>query len=158
MKYQTVLLLSLLFAVQNSSAIKLNEQIRQNVDQAQKSYEQLIKQEQPSLWIHVRTVEQQKLVEKIPEWLKRVALVKIEPIQIVKTGPKKTQLRFFSIQDKEKAEDLFKKMQKVFPQLELQDLSNQYSTMGWMEAGHFELWLAPDLKKITQPELLPPRP
>lgn len=151
MKQKIMALLTLLFVTQSSFAIKLNEQIKQNVDQARKSYEQLINKEQPSLWIHVRSEEQRYLLQQFSGWLRSVSSIKIEPVQLVKEGPKKTQLRFFSSQDKDKAKDLVKKLQKIFPQLELQDLSDQYGAMSWMEEGHFELWLAPDLKKITLP-------
>ncbi len=158
MKHKIMLLLILLFATQNSVAIKLDEQIKQNVDQAKKSYEQLINQEPPTLWIHVRTEQQREILQNIADWLKPVSLIKIEPIQIVKDGPKKNQLRFFSSQDKEEADDLLRNLQKIFPQLELQDLSSQYGTMSWMETGHFELWLAPDLKKVQPPAPLKKAP
>lgn len=156
MKQKIMLLLTLLLVTHSSFAIKLTEQIKQNVDQARKSYEQLINQEQPSLWIHIRSEEQRQLLQDFPGWLKSVSWIKIEPVQLVKEGPRKTQLRFFSSQDKDKAKELLKKLQKIFPQLELQDLSEQYGAMSWMEEGHFELWLAPDLKKITLPA--PPAP
>lgn len=152
MKPKIVLLLGLLFTAQNTYATKLNEQIQQNVDEARKSYEQLVNQEPPRLWIHVRTEQQRQLLQHIADWLKPVSSIKIEPIQLVKEGPKKSQLRFFSSQDKDEAGNLLKKLQKIFPHLELQDFSAQYGAMGWLESGHFELWLAPDLKKITLPE------
>lgn len=161
MKQKIIVLFALLLATQNSFAIKLDEQIKQNVDEAKKSYEQLINQESPTLWIHARTEQQRQLLQHIADWLKPISLIKIEPIQIVKDGPKKNQLRFFSSQDKQEADDLLQNLQKIFPQLELQDLSGQYGTMSWMQTGHFELWLAPDLKKVQPPpaaKTAPPAP
>ena len=157
MKYKIIALFTLLFAIQNAFAIKLDEQIRQNVDQTKKSYEKLINQQPPSLWIQVRTEQQRQLLQNIADWLKPVSLVKVQPIQVVNDGPKKSQLRFFSSQDKEDADDLFKKLNRIFPQLELQDLSSQYGNLSWMETGHFELWLAPELKKVELPSP-PPAP
>lgn len=158
MKPKIVLLLGLLCTAQNTYATKLNEQIKQNIDEARKSYEQLVNQEPPRLWIHVRTEQQKQLLKNIADWIKPVSSIEIQPLQLVKEGPKKTQLRFFSSQDKNEADKLLKKLQKIFPQLELQDFSAEYGAMSWMESGHFELWLAPDLKNITTPEPSPPPP
>jgi hypothetical protein len=136
---------------QKTFAIELNEQIKQNIDDATESYKNLVNKEPARLWIQVRTEEQMKLLENLAEWLKPFGLIKIEPIQLVKDGPKQTKLRFFSKQDKDQAENLLKTLTKIFPKLELQDLSDQYGDMGWLQAGHYELWLAPDVKNITQP-------
>lgn len=153
MKQKIVLILCLLFTAQATFAMDLKDRMKQNAIQAQKSYDQLMNQEPPRLWIQVRTEQQRQLLQHIADWLKPVSLIKVEPIQLVKEGPKKNQLRFFSSQDKEEADELFKKLQKIFPQLELQDLSEQYGAMSWKETGHFELWLAPELKKFTPPPL-----
>lgn len=151
MKQKIVWILAL-FMAQNVFAIKPNEQIKQNIDEIRKSYEQLLKQEQPRLWIHVRTEQQQKLLQHIAEWIKPITLIKIEqPIQLVKEGPKQSKLRFFSSQDANEAKDLLKKLQKFFPQLELQDMSSSDSSDRQM-SGRYELWLSPDVKKITLPE------
>lgn len=151
MKQKIVWILAL-FMAQNVFAIKPNEQIKQNIDEIRKSYEQLLKQEQPRLWIHVRTEQQQKLLQHIAEWIKPITLIKIEqPIQLVKEGPKQSKLRFFSSQDANEAKDLLKKLQKIFPQLELQDMSSSDSSDRQM-SGRYELWLSPDVKKITLPE------
>jgi hypothetical protein len=101
------------------------------------------------LWFHVRNEQQQQLVESLKDSLKLDETVVIEPVQLVEAGPRKTQLRFFSPQDKEKAKTLLKKLHKVFPKLGILDLSAEYGAS--IVPGHFELWLAPDLTKITLP-------
>lgn len=160
MKQKIILLLTLLLATgnllaaDNPFAIKLEEQIKQNVEQAHNRYVALVNEKPPSLSIQVRTEQQRQLLQNLADWLEPISLIKIEPIQLVKDGPKKSQLRFFSRQDKREADDLLKNLKKIFPQLELQDFSEQYGSMSWMETGHFELWLAPDLKRIE----LPPTP
>jgi hypothetical protein len=151
MKQKIILLCGLLFITQTSYAIKLNEQIKQNVDNAAKSYQQLINKEPARLWIHVRSEQQLQLLQSIAVWLKPMSSLKVEPMKIVKEGPKKTQLRFFSKLDKEDAGELLKKLQNFFPQLELQDMSSEYQGMDWITMGHYELWLASEVKEITQP-------
>lgn len=151
---KTILLLFLM--VQNVCAIELNEQIKQNIDNVTESYRSLVSKEPARLWIQARTQEQILLLKNMPEQLKPFGLIKVEPIQLVNEGPKQTKLRFFSRQDKNQAEQLVKVLSKFFPKLELQDLSSQYGDMGWLQAGHYELWLAPNISAIAQPESLPP--
>lgn len=146
-----------LLTSQHSFALNVSDLIRQNVEQAQKSLEKE-KEEPAQLWIQVRSEEQKQLLQNIANWLKPVDFIEIKPLELVTKGPKKTQLRFFSSQDKDKANVLLKSLEKIFPQMELKDLSVEYGKTRWLEKGHFELWLAPDLKSITQPEPPPPPP
>jgi hypothetical protein len=139
----------------------LNDLIKQNIQDSNKSYEQTIssieRQSKPiRIWIHVRTKTQRNVGKKI---LKAIADTSIEgrrveekPIQIVDSAPPESQLRYFKKEDNSQATELFGVLQRLIPELKLKDLSRQYSHVRWIKTGHFELWLSPDLIQIESQE------
>jgi hypothetical protein len=154
MKKRIFLVLILLFFAQNSFAM-LNDLIRNNVNGANKSYEQIVNNEPARLWIHVRSKEQEKAIQDINSWFKNVKVgegaINLRPIQLVKNGPKYSQLRFFFKQDKDEAIQFLMELRKIIPHLQLNDLSGQYRDIGWLKPGHYELWIAPDVIKFNVP-------
>ena len=139
----------------------LNNLIKQNIQDSNKSYEQTISSiEQQSkpirLWIHVRTKSQMNVGKEI---LKAIADTSIEgrrieekPIQTVDSAPPESQLRYFKKEDNSQAAKLFGVLQRLIPELKLIDLSRQYSLVRWIKTGHFELWLSPDMIQIESQE------
>jgi hypothetical protein len=143
----------------------LRDLIQQNIQDAEKSYEQTISPVEQqrktfSLWINVSGERQIKIGEKI---LKRIADtdlggkdIESKPIQIVEDGPRNTQLRYFKKEDAPQAAELLSELEKFIPNINLKDYSRQYSNLSWIKPGHLELWLSPGLKKIMPPK--PTRP
>lgn len=160
MKSGIWLAIFLAFFVQSAFAQKLNDLIKQNVyDVARPSYKQYAVTEQqqatPRLWIHVRSREQQKAVMGIMDRIKSVNLngrpLEVRPIKLVSKGPNDSQLYFYRKQDKDDAELLLKELQKLHPQIRLQDYSDKYKGLEAANAGHYELWFAPDATKFNTP-------
>lgn len=139
----------------------LRELIHQNVEDADKSYEQTIspieQQSKPfRLWIHVRTESQRNVGEEI---LKAIADTRLggrriekKPLQIVDSAPQESQLRYFKKEDESQATELLAVLRRLIPELKLKDFSRQYSHVRWIKTGHFELWLSPELVQIESPE------
>jgi len=159
MKYIIMLALLLVITSQNSYA-QLDELIKRNVKKSAESYELLLKSPEetrgaPRLWLHVRSSAQEKTIQETGVWLKSISLggrtIEVRPIQILNTGPSESQLRFFRIQDKNEAEQLFHELKKALPQLQLKDFSRQYQSIDWLKPGHYELWLTPDVSNFNLP-------
>ncbi len=153
-KQQYILILILFFATKNVFA-DLNDLIRRNINSSSKSYEQIVDKQSPRLWVHVRNQEQEKFIQDLnaTNWFESIKLndtpINFRPIQLVDNGPKLTQLRYFFKQDKDEAELLLKQLLKIIPQIQLKDFSNQYGTI--LVRGHYELWLAPNVTKLSLP-------
>ena len=156
MKLIIVMCFALFVLVQNVFG-QLNELIDQNVRDASESFNQLMnetdqRKETPRLWIHVRNRNQEKAVTNIQDWLKDINLdgraIDLRPLQLVKDGPADSQLRFFKTQDKIEAEKLLRKLQKILPNLHLNDLSRQFGRITWIKAGHYELWFSPNVTEL----------
>jgi len=135
----------------------LRDLIQQNVQNAEKSYEQTIstieQQSKPSrLWIHVRTESQRNVGEEIQKAITDVSLagrrIEKKPLQIVAFGPRESQLRYFKRGDDSQAKELLTVLRKLIPELKLINFSDKYSHVRWIKTGHFELWLSPKLEKI----------
>ena len=159
MKYILTLALILVGMNQNSYA-QLNELIMQNVKQSADSYEQVLRETKgisdiPRLWIHVRSPEQEKMVNDASPWLKSIKLgekpIELRPLQSVKTGPHESQLRFFKTLDRNEADQLARKLKHAIPNLQLKDFSLQDQSLDWLKPGHYELWLAPDVSSFDIP-------
>lgn len=154
------LALVLLIFAQNVFAARLNDLIKQNVYDTTRIYDkQSIATEQqkvtPRLWIHVRSKEQHKAVLGALDRFKRINLngraLELRTIQLVNSGPQDSQLRYFRKQDKDEAVLLLKELQKMHSPIRLQDMSARYKGMEAVNAGHYELWLAPDVSKFNTP-------
>lgn len=161
MKLAIVLVFTMFVLAQNAYSNGLEELIKQNVEDSTQSYEQmLIQKEQqknaPRLWIHVQSEEQKKAVSDILGWFKSIKLggktVELRPIQSVEVGVPVSTLRFFKKQDAKEAEQLHIELKKVLPLLKLKNLSRQYRSIEWINPGHYELWLSPDIKTLTAPQ------
>jgi hypothetical protein len=160
MKKNVLLLLALtLFSVNVEAGLR--ELIQQNVQDADKSYEQTIspieqQSKPPRLWIHVKTESQMKVGKEIFKAIADTSLggrrIEEKPLQIVDSAPQESQLRYFKKEDESQAAELFAILQRLIPELKLKDLSRQYSHIRWIKTGHFELWLSPELVQIESSE------
>jgi hypothetical protein len=70
----------------------------------------------------------------------------------VDSGPQTSQLRFFKTKDEPEARELFAILGRIVPELELKDFSRQYGRVGWLNPGHYELWLSPNLDHLEPSE------
>lgn len=142
-----VMSLILLGSIRNSFS-DAQSVLQENVDNINKVYENLTNKNPPRLWIHVRSQEQMMAIKKpeIEAWLESIKLddkkIDLRPIELVDSGPKESQLRFFFKQDINQADQFLKKLKDGLPLLQLKDFSGQYENI--LEPGHFELWLAPE--------------
>ncbi len=141
-----------------SAMAQLPGLIERNIQSAVKSSRRAIEDPQnaaPQLWIHVRSDAQKREVAQKLDWFKTLQVagrkVEVEPIQVVSTGPSQSQLRFFKEADQERAQALLAELRKAVPTLALQDLSSQYRQATWIDSGHFELWLAPNVSHLAVP-------
>lgn len=141
------------------ASAQLNDLIRRNV---QDSYNRSVTQSaidpqaQPAqLWVHVRNEVQRRQVQDNVDWFKGLKVqglaLEMRPVQLVSGGPQESQLRYFKRQDADDAERLARALAPAFPHLQVADMSGTYQRMEWMRPGHFELWLAPDLARISPP-------
>lgn len=142
------------------SGANLNDLINKNVQDATNAYEKsLPAAQQPTssaqLWIHVRSDSQNKLADEILDRVEKTEFgqwkIERKPTQKVSSGPQKSQLRYFKKQDQAHAKELFDMLRKQILDLEISDLSGKYEGIGWIKAGHYELWLSPDLMRL-QPQ------
>lgn len=140
---------------------ELPELIQQNVQNAAQSYDRTssplqLSTEPARLWVHVRSDRQKEIGKKLLEIVTNSNLerrkIESKPLQLVDGGPEKSELRFFKRQDKTEAAELLEMLRKHIPQLELNDLSRQYANVGWLQSGHYELWLSPKLTDLKSPE------
>ena len=144
-----------------ASGGSLVELINKNVMNSTQSYKATLSRPvQPStvaqIWVHVRSNRQQRLAKEILEELgkhryKR-GTIEWKPIQKVDTGPQRSQFRYFKRQDQTQAREIFEVLRALIPQLELRDESAKYENVDWIKSGHYELWLAPDLKRLQRPQ------
>jgi hypothetical protein len=107
------------------------------------------------LWIHVRSESQKQMVQGNFDWFKNLSIggrkIELRPIRLVNTGPNQSQLRYFRASDQDQAQALLAEIKKAVPRAVLQDMSGQYQQVNWIEPGHFELWLAPNVTTIAPP-------
>ncbi|MEE8454005.1 MAG: hypothetical protein V3R90_04475 [Limibaculum sp.] len=101
------------------------------------------------LWVHKRATAQDPVVARIRDLVANLALpggpVEFKPVQSVDVGPAASQLRFFKAVDRERAQEFADALRAQVPGLTVQDLTAPYAKVSWLQPGHFELWLAPDL-------------
>ena len=133
--------------------------IQENVQDAKESYNKLsIDQKQAPtarLWIHVSNPQQHSAVTENIGWLNGLKLdnrpISVQPIQTINNPPTVSQLRFFKPQDKKRAEALKRQLDALVVGLQLKDFSREYQNVKWISPGHFELWLARDIRKLKKP-------
>ncbi len=138
--------------------VALGDLIKQNVQRSTQTFDDTSAYvRQPvtpaQMWVHIRNDGQKKLADEIMDVLGRQQQGNIEqkPVQRVDYGPRKSQLLYFKRQDRKQAEEIFATLRRRIPQLELSDASARYQNAGWIKPGHFELWLAPDLRVLQRP-------
>jgi hypothetical protein len=114
-----------------------------------------VKNQAPQLWIHVRNEGQRREVEGKLGWFRNLQVegrkLDVRPLQVVAVGPLQTQLRFFKSADQAQAQALLAEVKKAVPLVVLQNMSSQYGQATWIDPGHFELWLAPNVLRIATP-------
>lgn len=102
------------------------------------------------LWVHQRSTAQDAVVARIRSQAARLSLpggpVEVQPVQTVTAGPSVSQLRFFKAVDRERALKFADALRAQVPGLTVRDLTAPYAKMSWLKPGHFELWLAPELR------------
>lgn len=102
------------------------------------------------LWVHKRAAAQDPVVARIRDRVARLSLpggpVEFKRVQTVEVGPSVSQLRFFKVADRERAQEFADALRAQVPGLTVRDLTAQYAKVSWLKPGHFELWLAPDLR------------
>lgn len=107
----------------------------------------------PELWIHVRGEGQKRQVEAKIDFFRTLEVhgrkVNVRPLLVVASGPAQSQLRFFKSADQAEGQALLAEIRKAVPAVVLQDMSAQYGRATWIDAGHFELWLAPGVQRIV---------
>jgi len=145
-----------------ASGGSLDALINKNVTRSTQSYQAatLSPTVQPATvaqcWIHIRSDRQQRLAREILETLMKHryqrGTIEWKPIQKVDTGPQRSQLRYFKRQDQRQAQEIFEVLRALIPQIELSDESAKYENVDWIKSGHYELWLAPDLKRLQRPQ------
>lgn len=128
----------------------LGKLIDQNVTYTRRSAQELTAQPEKAparLWIHIRGKDQTTFAQEIYGRLKTVELngrkVFAQPLQLVGSGPKNNELRFFKGEDSADAQELLKHLRGAMPNIQLKDLSAAYGGVGWIKPGHYELWIAP---------------
>lgn len=136
---------------------KLESLIQQNIRSADKAYVQVVvppeeAKKQISLWIHVRSEKQAEALEKVLAQIKNIALedaeLVVRPVQLVNYGPDVNNLRFFKQDDKNDANALLTQLVDVIPNIQLRNFSKRYKKITWIETGHMELWLAPNVTSV----------
>jgi hypothetical protein len=151
---QKLIVCFLLLGFAQSSMAQLNDLIKKNVKTATRSHDALLAlgsaaKEPGRLWIHIRTKAQEKSAQAINSQLTGAAYngrnILGQPIQLVTSGPRNTELRIFREQDSADALEILKKLRKDVPSAQLKNLSAQYRSVEWIKPGHFELWLAPEV-------------
>ncbi len=160
MKQMILATFTLALVCSHASSATLNELINQNIEDATNAYDKMQSTaQQPAtavqLWVHIRHDNQQNLAQEILDKVAKTEfqqqIVEQKPIQKVATAPAKSQLRYFKKQNQAQAQELFDLLRQLIPTLELSDVSSQYEKAGWIRAGHFELWISPDLTQL-QPQ------
>ena len=158
-KYALLVIALMLFSVKTEAGLR--DLIHQNVQDADKSYEQTISPveqriKHPQLWIHIQNESQRKVGEEILKAISDISIggrhIEKKPIQIVAFGPRESQLRYFRKEDESQATELLAVLRRLIPELKLKDLSLEYSNVRWIKSGHFELWLSPQLVQIEPPD------
>ena len=158
-KYALLVIALMLFSVKTEAGLR--DLIHQNVQDADKSYEQTISPveqriKHPQLWIHIQNESQRKVGEEILKAISDISIggrhIEKKPIQIVAFGPRESQLRYFRKEDESLSTELLAVLRRLIPELKLKDLSLEYSNVRWIKSGHFELWLSPQLVQIEPPD------
>jgi len=125
---------------------------RANVERAARAEQQ---RATAQLWISIRKNNQNALADQILDKVTQTEFAnwKIEkrPVQLVSAVPPRTELRYFKKQDYAHAKELFNRLHKLIPDLELRDYSVKYEKSDWIKPGHFELWISPALTRL-QPQ------
>ncbi len=136
----------------------LSPLIQQNVDSARRAQARVfgdVKAVAPQLWIHVRSDAQKREVEKHLAWFRNLQVdgqkVLLRPLQLVSAGPTTSQLRFFKPGDQQQAAALQNALKPAVQRIDLSNLSQRYANATWIDAGHYELWLSPDVTRISVP-------
>lgn len=136
---------------------KLESLIQQNIRAADQAYVQVVvppeeTKKQISLWIHVRSEKQAEALAKVLAQIKSIDLedaeLVVQPVQLVDYGPSVNNLRFFKQDDKNDAQALLNQLVDVIPNIKLRNLSKRYKKVTWIETGHMELWLAPNVTSV----------
>ena len=108
----------------------------------------------PRLWIHVQTEDQIDMGEEIYNKVLDISvgnlIIERKPVLTVGDGPLDSQLRYFKKEDKTQAQELFETLRGLIPGLKLKDFSQEYSHVGWIKSGHYELWLSPELMHLIE--------
>jgi len=103
--------------------------------------------EPPKLWIHIQDVTHKSVAVAVIRSLATLmldgAVISPQPVQVVPDGPLVDEIRYFKAGDRTGALAIIRALKKVLPRLWLRDLSAGYDQVGWVEHGHYELWLAP---------------
>jgi hypothetical protein len=140
-----------------SCGTPLNELIDRNVRDANTAYQKSLPGAQlPAspvfLWIHVRNEGQESLAQQILNEMVKIPsdqwTIEPKPVQKVDSGPSRSQLRYFKQQERQQAQVLLAALRTLIPQLDIADLSGTYENAEWIQQGHYELWLAPDLTNL----------
>src|SRR5262245_61931603 len=149
-------------AIQQSPSQKAQQRlpplIEQNIESAKTASARVadhLRGQAPQLWIHVLNERQKGEVERKLDWFRNLRVggqkVNIRPTIIVQNGPRVSQLRFFRSADQSQAATLAADLREAIPRLVLEDLSAQYGKVTWIDPGHFELWLSPDVVRLSIP-------
>ena len=134
-----------------AASMSLDRLIQQNVqsatDAVQHSSPGVAQRPAALLWIQIRAKSQEAMVNTLRADVAKTLLngraVKIQPLQTLAFGPKKSELRFFRKDDANDAQRLLGTLRRTIADVQLRDLSATYSRVTWIRSGHFELWLAP---------------
>ena len=152
-----ILCAAALLMSQNAAA-QLPGLIDQNVKDAKAAADRLThvqRQGTPQLWIHVRNDAQRRAVQNRLDWFRMLQVdgrrLNLRPLELVKSGPPQSQLRFFKSADRAQAQALLVELRKAVPLVALADMSRQYGEATWIDSGHFELWLALSVTRISVP-------
>ncbi len=107
------------------------------------------------LWLHIQRDAQKDLAVALLDEVRGETLagaaIDVRPIRMVTIGPNASQLRYFKRGDEDEARILFMFLQGFVPGLELVDMSENYKQYDWIDPGHYELWLSPDLVELLTP-------
>jgi len=158
MKIIAMVTVALALFPEYAGAAGLNELINQNVRDATGAYQKTLPPAQRSakparLWIHISNIVQKPMAEEVlARVTKALPSEQIEktPVQIVDSGPRRSELRFFKKEDEPQARILFESLRGIVPRLELKDFSREYEGARWIKPGHYELWLAAELDRLQR--------
>lgn len=103
------------------------------------------------IWLHVRRNDQMSFKTSFEQVIgdtipvnQRPREVEWMPVQEVQVGPSRSQIRFFKDYDRDTATVLKRAFARQGAEVELRDMTKEYASAGWLDAGHIEVWLSPD--------------